>query len=112
MSEAIQSVNTGQVTFAIKDTTVEGVKVKKDYFMALSGKKVLCSVKDKFEAARNLLRTMISDSTWIVTLIYGEDVLEEDAEKLLKEFEGYYPKVDFELVNGGQPVYSFIVGVE
>ncbi len=112
MSESIESVNTGQVTFAIKDTTVEGVKVKKDYFMALSGKKVLCSVKDKFEAARNLLRTMINEQTWIVTLIYGEDVNEEDAEKLLKEFEGYYPKVDFELVNGGQPVYSFIVGVE
>ncbi len=112
MSEAIQSVNTGQVTFAIKDTTVEGVKVKKDYFMALSDKKVLCSVKDKFDAVRTLLRTMITDETWIVTIIYGEDVSSEDAEKLLKEFEGYYTKVDIELINGGQPVYSFIVGVE
>lgn len=112
MTEALSSVETGQVTFAIKDTTIDGVKVKKDYFMALQGKSILCSVKDKFDALRELLRGMINDLAGIVTLIFGADVKEEDAEEIVGEFETLYPKVDFELVNGGQPVYSFIVGVE
>jgi hypothetical protein len=112
MSEALDSVETGQVTFAIKDTTIEGVKVKKDFYMALQGKSILCSVKDKDEALRELLRSMINELTGIVTLIFGEDVQEDHANELLEEFESIYPKVDFELVNGGQPVYSFIVGVE
>ncbi len=112
MSDALDSVETGQITFAIKDTTIEGVEVKKDYYMALQGKTILCSVKDKFEALRELLRSMITDLSGIVTLIYGEDVKESEATAILEEFESIYPKVDFDLVNGGQPVYSFIVGVE
>ena len=80
--------------------------------MALQGKTILCSVKDKFEALRELLRSMITDLSGIVTLIYGEDVKESEATAILEEFESIYPKVDFDLVNGGQPVYSFIVGVE
>lgn len=112
MSDALSSVESGQVTFAIKDTTIEGVTVKKDYYMALQGKKILCSVKNKFDALRELLRGMISDLAGIVTLIFGEDVDGDEAEEILEEFETLYPKVDFELVYGGQPVYSFIVGVE
>ncbi|MFA5660417.1 MAG: hypothetical protein WC968_03365, partial [Bacilli bacterium] len=112
MTEALSSVETGQITFAIKDTTIEGVTVKKDFYMALQGKAILCSVKDKFEALRTLLKSMINDLVGIVTLIYGEDVKEEEAASVLEEMEGLYPRVDFELVNGGQPVYSFIVGVE
>ena len=112
MTEALSSVETGQITFAIKDTTIEGVTVKKDFYMALQGKAILCSVKDKFEALRTLLKAMINDLVGIVTLIYGDDVKEEEAASVLEEMEGLYPRVDFELVNGGQPVYSFIVGVE
>ena len=112
MNEALSSVETGQVTFAIKDTTIDGVKVKKNYFMALQGKHILCSVKDKYDALRELLRGMINDLAGIVTLIFGADVKAEEAEAIVSEFESLYPKVDFDLVDGGQPVYSFIVGVE
>ena len=112
MLEAIDGVETGQITFAIKDTTVNGVEVKKDYYMAIKGKEILCSVKNKFSALRRLLKVMIDDIVSIVTIIYGEDVKEVKMNEIQDELEELYPTVDFEFVNGGQPVYSFIIGVE
>lgn len=112
MTEALDAVETGQITFAIKDTSIDGVEVKKDYYMGLQGKKILCSLPDKFDALRELLAGMIDELTAIVTIIHGEDVEESAAEELLAELEEKYSAVDFELVNGGQPVYSFIVGLE
>lgn len=112
MTDALDAVQTGQITFAIKDTSIDGVEVKKDYYMGLQGKKILCSLPDKFDALRALLAGMIDDLTAIVTIIYGEDVQSDVADDVLAELEEKYPKIDFELVDGGQPVYSFIVGVE
>ncbi|HZJ89147.1 MAG TPA: DAK2 domain-containing protein [Bacilli bacterium] len=112
MLDAIDGVETGQITFAIKDTTVNGVEVKKDYYMAIKGKEILYSVKNKFSALRKLLKDMIDDIVSIVTIIYGEDVKEAKMNEIQTELEELYPTVDFEIVNGGQPVYSFIIGVE
>ena len=112
MTESLSSVKTGQVTFAIKDTTIEGVEVKKDFYMAMNGKQILCSVKDKLVALKELMNTMVNDMTSIVTLIYGEDVESSDAQAVLEELEVKYPDVEFDLIEGNQPVYSFIIGVE
>jgi dihydroxyacetone kinase-like predicted kinase len=112
MSESLSSIKTGQVTFAIKDTTIEGVEVKKDFYMALSGKQILLSVEDKFVALKELVKSMVNEMSSIVTLIYGEDVNSDDAEAVVEELEVSYPDVEFELVEGNQPVYSFIIGVE
>lgn len=112
MTASLSTIKTGLVTFAIKDTTIEGVKVKKDFYMALNGKQILCSVKDKYVALKELLKTMINDMTSIITLIYGDDIVSDEAESVLEELEVTYPDVEFELVAGNQPVYSFIVGVE
>ena len=112
MSESLSSIKTGQVTFAIKDTTIEGVEVKKDFYMALSGKQILLSVEDKFVALKELVKSMVNEMSSIVTLIYGEDVNGDDAEAVVEELEVSYPDVEFELVEGNQPVYSFIIGVE
>ena len=112
MIEALTSVKTGQVTFAIKDTTISGIEVKKDYYMGLNGKEIICSVKDKFEAALITIEKMIDDMSSIVTVIFGKDVKEKDANNLIKKLENKYKDIDFDLVNGNQPVYSFIIGVE
>lgn len=112
MTESLATIKTGQVTFAIKDTTIEGVEVKKDFYMALNGKQILLSVKDKFVALKELVKVMVNDMTSIVTLIYGEDVKSDEAEAILEELEVTYSDVEFELVEGNQPVYSFIIGVE
>lgn len=112
MKDAISSVATGQVTFAIKDTTIEGIEVKKDFYMALNGKNILCSVENKYDALNQLLEKMIDEISSVVTLIYGEDIKEEDANELEEQLQEKYPDIDFEFINGQQPVYSFIVGVE
>ncbi|MGI6644521.1 MAG: DAK2 domain-containing protein [Bacilli bacterium] len=112
MNDALSTVKTGQVTFAIKDTTIDGIEVKKDYYMGLNDKEIVCSVKDKFEALRILIEHMVDDMSSIITLICGEDISKEEAEELQEELEEKYEEIDIDLVMGNQPVYSFIVGVE
>lgn len=112
MNDSLSTVESGQITYAIKDTTIDGVEVKKDYYMALQGKKILCSVADKFDALYRLLKAMIDDLVSIITLIYGDDVTDEEMEEVADQLETMYPRVDFAIVHGKQPVYSFIIGAE
>jgi DAK2 domain fusion protein YloV len=112
MTESLGSIKTGEVTYAIKDTQIDGVKVKKDYYMGLNGKSIVCSVKDKFEAAHKLIEHMVDDMTSIITIICGEDIKAKDAENFKEKIEEKYEDIDVDLVMGGQPVYSFIIGIE
>ena len=89
MNDAISMVKTGQVTYAIKDTTFEGLDIKAGDYMGLKEKDIVVSLPDKMEVTRQLLDMMIDGESEIVTLVYGEDVND-----------------------GMQPVYSFIIGVE
>src|SRR5690606_29069408 len=74
MTEAYHYVKTGQVTFAVRDTSIDGVEIKKDDFMALNEGKIVKSTPDLLEAARHLLSELIDDESEIVTVIYGEGV--------------------------------------
>lgn len=112
MSEAMTTIKTGQVTYAIKDTTVEGIEVKKDQFMALNGKKIEYVSDDKFDTAIKLIEMMIDDLTSIVTVLIGEDVSKEDAEEIEEVLTEKYDEIEFDFFEGNQPVYSFIIGVE
>lgn len=111
MSDAIELVKTGQVTYAIKDTTFEGMEIKAGEFMGIKEKDIVVSLPDKMETTRQLIDTMIDDDSEIVTLIYGEDVKEEEASEIASYIEDKYD-VEVEVNNGEQPVYSFIIGVE
>ena len=111
MSDAIELVKTGQVTYAIKDTTFEGMEIKAGEFMGIKEKDIVVSLPDKMETTRQLIDTMIDDDSEIVTLIYGEDVKEEEANEIVSYIEDKYD-VEVEVNNGEQPVYSFIIGVE
>lgn len=112
MSEAMTTIKTGQVTYAIKDTTVEGIEVKKDQFMALNGKKIEYVSDDKFDTAIKLIEMMIDDLTSIVTVLIGEDVSKEDAKEIEEVLTEKYDEIEFDFFEGNQPVYSFIIGVE
>ncbi len=112
MNNALETVKTGQITYAIKDTSVDGIEVRKDEFMAMNGKKILSSNPDKFIVLDDLVRSMIDEDTAVVTIIFGDDVTEEDVAPVVEKLEADNEYVEFEIVNGGQPVYSFIVGVE
>lgn len=111
MNDAISMVKTGQVTYAIKDTTFEGLDIKAGDYMGLKEKDIVVSLPDKMEVTRQLLDMMIDGESEIVTLVYGEDVNEEEANEIASYIEDKYD-VEVELNNGMQPVYSFIIGVE
>ena len=111
MNDAISMVKTGQVTYAIKDTTFEGLEIKAGDYMGLKEKDIVLSLPDKMDVTRQLLDQMIDEDSEIVTLVYGEDVTEEEANEISSYIEDKYD-VEVEVNNGMQPVYSFIIGVE
>ena len=113
LNDAISAVKSGAVTFSIKDTEINGVSVKKDEYMAIrESKDIISSFKDKFDALRDLIKHLVDEYSALVTILYGEDVSDEDANALIDEFNNEYPDFEFDIRKGNQPVYSFIVGVE
>ncbi len=111
MKEAVANVKTGQVTFAIKDTNIDGVDIKANYYMALCEKDIIACVPNKVDALKETLNGLIDEDSEIITLIYGEDVTEDEVADIEEYVENTYD-VELECVDGKQPVYSFIVGVE
>ena len=111
MSDAISMVKTGQVTYAIKDTTFEGLEIKAGDYMGIAEKEIVISTSNHEEVAKYLIEHLIDESSEVITLIYGQDVEEEFAQELADYIEENHD-VEVELHAGGQPVYSFIVGVE
>ena len=113
LNDAISAVKSGAVTFSIKDTEINGVSVKKDEYMAIrESKDIISSFKDKFDALRDLIKHLVDEDSALVTILYGEDVSDEDANALIDEFNNEYPDFEFDIRKGNQPVYSFIVRVE
>ncbi len=113
LNDAIHTVKSGAVTFSIKDTEINGVAVRKDEYMAIrESKDIISSFVDKFDALRDLIKNLVDEDSALVTILCGEDILEEDVEKLTKEFSSEYEDYEFDIRKGNQPVYSFIVGVE
>ncbi len=111
MVEAIGNIRTGQVTFAVRDTTIDGVDIKKDDFMGLIEGKIKFTNKDRFEVASRLL-TETLDGADILTIIYGEDVSAEELQKLEAFVSKKFPDVELEIHEGNQPLYPYIFGVE
>ena len=111
MNEAIAHVKAGEVTYAIKDTTYEGQEIKKGEYMGISGKKIAASVPECMEASKTLVSSMLDEDSELVTLIYGVDATEEQAQELADYIEEK-SDAEVEIHNGQQPVYPFIIGVE
>ena len=111
MNDAIAHVKTGQVTFAIKDTNIDGVDIKANQYMALCEKDIVACVPDKVDALKETLNNLVDDDSEIITLIYGEDVTEDEVQEIEDYVEDHF-EAEIECVDGQQPVYSFIVGVE
>lgn len=112
MTDAFAHVKTGQVTFAVRDTSIDGVEIKKDDFMSLAEGKIILSQPSRVEAATKLAKELIDEDSEIVTVIYGEDVTEEEAENFASFIEENFADVEVELYNGKQPLYPYILSVE
>ena len=113
MIKAIERVSTGQVTFAARDSEYEGHNIKKGEIMAFHYGKLQFAEKDVNKAAYKLAKKMTKSDTSYITVIYGADVTEEQAESLIESLEAKLgSKIEIMLVNGGQPVYYYIISVE
>ena len=111
MKAAIEHVKTGSITYAIKDTTVDGREIHAGDYMGILEKDIVVTSKEKIEAACELIKQMCDEDSEIVTLIRGEDATDEEFEAIQKFIEENY-EVDIDAEDGKQPVYSFIIGVE
>lgn len=112
MTGASKHVKSGSVTFAVRDTSIDGITIKKDDFMGISEGKIVVSDKRLENVTEELARKLVDVDSEIVTILYGEDVTEEDAEKLGDFIESLNDEVEVEIHNGKQPLYPYILSVE
>ena len=113
MQKAAEKIATGQITFAARDSDFDGHKIKKGELMALLGGKIINVDTDLERSVMKLLKSMIKKDSEFVTVIYGEDVTEEQAAAIeAKVQEKYGDKTEITFINGGQPVYYYIISVE
>lgn len=112
MTEALNHVGTGQLTFAARDSDFEGNEIKKGEILALENGKISFVDADLEKAAFKLTKRLVKNDSAFVTIIYGEDVTEEMAKALAERIEDKFPSLEVSVVNGGQPVYYYIISVE
>lgn len=113
MQKAAERIATGQVTFAARDSDFDGYKIKKGELMALLGGKITFVDTDLERTVMKLLKQMIKRDSQFVTVIYGEDVTEEQAAAIEEQIkEKYGDKTEITVINGGQPIYYYIISVE
>lgn len=112
MTDALQHVKTGQITFAVRDTSIDGLEIEKDDFMGIADGKIVVKHKDRVQAAKDLLEGMIDEDSEILTILKGEDAAEEEVDSLISYIEDKYEDIEVELHDGKQPLYSFIFAIE
>lgn len=112
MQEVLSTVSTLEVTHAVRDTNIEGVEIKKDEFMGIRDGKIVVSNLSLNTVLEELLEKSLDEDSEIVTLYLGEESTEEYTDFLEQLIEEKYPDVEVELIESGQPVYPYIIGIE
>lgn len=112
MTNALERVSTGQITFAARDSDFEGHNIKQGEILCLDNGKLAFVEKDVAKAAYKLTKRLVKGDSLYITILYGSDVTDEAAEALCNQVSGKYPNIDVNLINGGQPVYYYIISVE
>ncbi|MGG0174515.1 DAK2 domain-containing protein [Gottfriedia acidiceleris] len=112
MQDALKTVKTGQITYAVRDTEIDGVEITKDHFMGILESKIVTTDANQLEAAKKLLQDMIDEDSEILTILYGQDVSDEEISKLVEFAEESFDHLEVEVHNGNQPLYSYIFSIE
>jgi len=112
MLEAIGTVKTGQVTYAVRDTVIDDMEIKQDDFMGIGDKGMLAVGQDMMEVTEKMIAAMVDEDSELISIYYGADVEESVAEELSAKIEASHPDCDVELQFGGQPIYYYLVSVE
>ena len=112
MLEEIKNVKTGQVTYAVRDTKIDDKEIHEGDIMGIGDSGILAVGKDLEETTKELIANLVDEDSELISIYYGADVSEEDAEKLTAEIEEKYPSVDVDTHFGGQPIYYYVLAVE
>lgn len=112
MSSEMKNVKTGQVTYAVRDTSMDGKEIKQNDIMGIGDKTILSVGKDIEETTIDMLSQLIDDDSELISVYYGADVSSEQVDSLTAKIEETYPDLDLEVHSGGQPIYYYIVSVE
>lgn len=112
MLEALSYVKSGQVTFAVRDTVMNGIEISEGNIIGIAEKEMVAAGDEVDEVTTRLIENLVDEDTAIITLFYGEDVTEEQAEELRGQLEEKFEDIDIELYYGGQPLYYYLISVE
>ena len=112
MRYSLKNVKSGEVTFSIRDTEINGIKINKDDYIGIFEKDIICGVKDKFTCLLELIEKMVDEESAILTIFLGEDVKREELFDTKKFIEDKYPDLNIDIKDGKQSVYSFLVSIE
>jgi hypothetical protein len=112
MSEIIANMTTGELTYSVRDTEMNGVKIAKGDFIGITKGKIVVSLPDRVEAIHGLLDQIIKETSEIVTLFYGKDVSEDEIKEVKKYIQSLNEDLEIEVINGKQDIYAYIVAVE
>lgn len=112
MLEEIKNVKTGQLTYAVRDTHIDDKEIHKDDIMGIGDSGIIAVGTDIAATTKEMLETLVDEDSELISIYYGADVSEEDAEKLTAEIEEKYPSVDVDTHFGGQPIYYYVLAVE
>ena len=112
MLEAIKYVKTGQVTYAVRDTSIDGKEIHVDDIMGIGDSGILAVGSEIAQTTKDMLAELVDEDSELISIYYGADVSDEDAENLVAEIEEIYPDVDIDVHSGGQPIYYYVLAVE
>lgn len=112
MMEEIARVKSGEVTYAVRDTMIDDKIISEGDIMGIGDAGILSVAKDISEATMELIDTLVDEDSELISIYYGSDTAQEDAEELAEQVKEKYPDVDVELQNGGQPIYYYVLSVE
>ena len=112
MTNALERVSTGSVTFAARDSDFDGHSIKKGEILCMENGKLSFVERDLSKGAYKLTKKLVKGDSSFITILYGSDVTDEAAEALYKQVSAKYPNIDVNLINGGQPVYYYYISVE
>ena len=112
MTEAITTVKTGEVTYAVRDTVIDDVQIRQGDFMGIGDSGILSVGVDMSDVTFDMLNKMMNDDLELISIYYGDEVKESDAEDLKNRISEKYPQCDVELQNGGQPIYYYVISAE
>ena len=112
MTEEIESVKTGEVTYAVRDTKIDGVEIKSGDIMGIGDNGILAVGSDVSDVVMKMLEKITDDDSELISIYNGSDYSDEDAEALCERIQEAYPDVDVEVNDGGQPIYYIILSVE